>query len=397
MRVIRTLHPVGQGAFYTEQFISDKGIVNVVFDCGSENSHALKQCVGKYCKYIKPRDTDPVIDAVFISHFDEDHISGLEELFSKCFIKKIFLPLIDDSKVYSISESFLDSLNSTFFRNILNSAISGNPIDGYGDTKVIRIESAEDSDVNNDLILPLDSDRFNENGGKIRSGTCVGLLNNSNYIWIFRTFNYDNDVGQRSVPLLHILGADGITLCLNELLKYLFDTNPWQPAGKTYKELVHDAYDCVGSKKTKNINDNSMVTYSGPINDVIRCHSNMYISLSGYSNVAYSVSLGSCDKAGCIYFGDYNAKSKKKFNQYDNHFKNQINLLQLLQIPHHGSYANYNSKLNNPPKICFISAGLHNQYNHPSGSVLMDMNQNQVPWLWIHEYFGYVIAEYDVL
>lgn len=403
MRVIRTLHPVGQGAFYTEQFISDKGIVNVVFDCGSENSHALKQCVGKYCKYIEPRDTDPVIDAVFISHFDEDHISGLEELFSKCFIKMIFLPLIDDSKVYSISDSFLDGLESSFFRNVLNSAITGNPIEGFSETKVIRVMAAEDNDGENDSIIPLDDGFVENKQSLIKSGTSISLTNNGKVVWIFRTFNYDNDNGQRSVPLLHILSADGITLCLNELLNHLFDANPWRSTGKTYKELVHDAYDCVGSKKTQNINDNSMVTYSGPINDKVKCHLKnifcnrfdeffccdfLFCHCYFYNQYYY--------KAGCMYFGDYNAKSQKNYNQYENHFKKQISLLQLLQIPHHGSYANYNSKLNLPPKISFISAGLHNRHKHPSGNVLLDMEKNYVPWLWIHEYFGYVFMKYNI-
>ena len=43
--VKRTFHPVGQGAFFTEQFYSDDAttlLYNVVYDCGSKSP-------GVYC------------------------------------------------------------------------------------------------------------------------------------------------------------------------------------------------------------------------------------------------------------------------------------------------------------------------------------------------------------
>ena len=36
MKVKRTFHPVGQGAFYTETFLDQKGGQVVVYDCGTE-------------------------------------------------------------------------------------------------------------------------------------------------------------------------------------------------------------------------------------------------------------------------------------------------------------------------------------------------------------------------
>ena len=38
MKLIRTFHPVGHGAFYTERFYDENGnnIANVVYDCGSK-------------------------------------------------------------------------------------------------------------------------------------------------------------------------------------------------------------------------------------------------------------------------------------------------------------------------------------------------------------------------
>ena len=62
----RTFHPVGQGAFFTECFESDRGdTFNVVYDCGTNSPkeilgnavlQAFAQCVP--------------VDVVFVSHLE---------------------------------------------------------------------------------------------------------------------------------------------------------------------------------------------------------------------------------------------------------------------------------------------------------------------------------------
>ena len=68
MKVTRTLHPIGQGAFYTEKFEYDGQQCNVVFDCGGTSS-VIKGRVKKYCKRLsrEQKVEKPTIDAVFIS------------------------------------------------------------------------------------------------------------------------------------------------------------------------------------------------------------------------------------------------------------------------------------------------------------------------------------------
>lgn len=69
--MIRTFHSVGQGAFYSEDFDNFK----MVYDCGSYKNKDLIENEVK-----NSFDTKEVIDAVFVSHFHEDHINGLEFL-----------------------------------------------------------------------------------------------------------------------------------------------------------------------------------------------------------------------------------------------------------------------------------------------------------------------------
>ena len=37
MEVTRIIHPIGQGAFYTESIKTNDNLYNVVYDCGSGN------------------------------------------------------------------------------------------------------------------------------------------------------------------------------------------------------------------------------------------------------------------------------------------------------------------------------------------------------------------------
>lgn len=85
MNMTRTFHPIGQGAFYSEEFYnSEKGcIFRAVYDCGSL----------KYCGLQRNSDGTPLkrkdieervvqafpdghgVDILFVSHLDDDHVN----------------------------------------------------------------------------------------------------------------------------------------------------------------------------------------------------------------------------------------------------------------------------------------------------------------------------------
>ena len=87
MKLTRTIHPVGQGGFYTESIKDDSGKEFLVaYDCGGNN----KQFMEDYLKSFIHDSRDGgkmVIDAVFISHLHADHINGLEYLLKKVDVK----------------------------------------------------------------------------------------------------------------------------------------------------------------------------------------------------------------------------------------------------------------------------------------------------------------------
>ena len=115
MKVTRVIHPIGQGAFYSERIECDDRTYNIVYDCGSGNfNKAPKLLEREIASCYKKND---VIDVLFISHFDNDHINGINELRRHISeIKNVIVPLIeqDDFWFYSIEnnefERFYNSL-----------------------------------------------------------------------------------------------------------------------------------------------------------------------------------------------------------------------------------------------------------------------------------------------
>ena len=81
--VKRTIHAVGQGAFFTEEFYNDNGFKYcVMYDCGSNTKGQPRKAVDDFminCQHV---------DVLFISHFDSDHINGIQYLIGKRVIDK---------------------------------------------------------------------------------------------------------------------------------------------------------------------------------------------------------------------------------------------------------------------------------------------------------------------
>ena len=87
---VRVFFPVGMGGFSFERMDE----TTVVYDCGSTS----KKVINDNIKSLKSGFfglKDRVIDHLFISHFDDDHCNGVEELLNTFEVKEIHLPYIE--------------------------------------------------------------------------------------------------------------------------------------------------------------------------------------------------------------------------------------------------------------------------------------------------------------
>jgi len=110
LTMTRTFHPVGHGAFYTEEFVAEGTKYTMVYDCGRTK---IKEINGKIDSAFRKGQN---IDIVFISHFHTDHINGLKYLLENFNVKRIVLPLLHDEQKIELFLSNQDS--STFVQDM---------------------------------------------------------------------------------------------------------------------------------------------------------------------------------------------------------------------------------------------------------------------------------------
>ncbi len=326
--IIRTFHPVGQGAFYTEEFIDD--YFTMIYDCGSYTGKATIE--GE----IKKSGLKKEIDLLVISHFHDDHINGLEYLLKNHTIKNILLPFLHNED--KIEVYLHNSEANVFIKNLcLHPEETINQISEG--TKVIFV-TEYDSENSNDA----ESISLSKIEDKIDSGKTIKVGSK----WVYIPFNFRYKT--RSSQLKKKFMYKKIPLNIDDFLVFY----------KTNKKVVIDAYKSI----TGDMNTNSLVLYSG-------------IKKQPMFSIEYPIldcfpfCYGYQENVACLYMGDYNAKGPLKINELEKAFAKCCEYIGTIQIPHHGSRYNYNPRLNFKKNlISVISAGIDNIYKHPHCSTL---------------------------
>src|SRR5215475_7403911 len=100
MRVAREHWAVGQGLFTSGEInVAPRGrpvpkSLNYVYDCGARNHRAGSPLLAAMNTYI---DQASEIDALFVSHLDEDHVVGLDRLLEFITVDTVYLPYVDEA------------------------------------------------------------------------------------------------------------------------------------------------------------------------------------------------------------------------------------------------------------------------------------------------------------
>ncbi len=342
----RFILPVGQGAFYVEKI----GNINIVYDCGSiGNGKKIKELIEKCFERNK------VIEAIFISHLDKDHMSGVEDLLTKCKVKRICFPLITEEmklvlKTKIMIEEAIGNSYSKFIREFIE--------DPEAAIKKIK----EDMEIELIEILPSDEQNIvEENNKKIdkeetknqkikrvkkKSGEDIAKeIKDLKYEWELIPYNFKQET--RIIEFEENLEKEfGKKISLKEVEEIWIknEDNSRKKIKKAYKSLKGG------------INNNSMTLFSG-----VREVGTQIQYNSSYKNV------------GCLYTGDYEAKEEDKWETLKQAYEGYWEWIGMIQVPHHGSSKNCNDNLISKNAVYFLSAGKKNKHGHPSKDVVHDI------------------------
>lgn len=337
MMMTRTIHAIGQGAFYTECFEYAGEKINIVFDCGSDTKRT-KLINSEISQTFKNNDE---ILAVFISHFHRDHINGLKKLLEHHIVHYVFLPVLsNESKLlylYSEDDYKYDPVEK-LKEDIYASRKS---------TKIIMVSLQGDAETNDNNRITLDKN-FCKN--KIPSGTKITV----NYEWEYVPFNLNHTELSQRIHNAFEEADEPVPDATNMTLE------KFNKAKEVFNKVILTSED-------KNVN--SMVLYSGASNKT-KCICRVFPQHFCW-NLSWDYPSFYCG-TGCIYTGDFDLQATGSDILY-NAYKNVSDNVEIIQIPHHGSIHNFNKSLiDNFPytHLFFISAGEKNSYRHPSSTVV---------------------------
>lgn len=314
----RILHPVGQGAFFTEQFYdeSDKVVYNVVYDCGSFTSQP------NLMEY-EIRNTfekNAHIDLLFISHFDEDHVNGLMKLQSQTKIDKDTKVIIPFKYPYLLM--VMDEDYPKMSRFVMRMFNIGALIVGVNED----VEGNRPGE-------PIDIDKLN--GNIILGGKKVIRLDK--VLWYYYPFMLPD---QNSLQKLFEKEVNG-KVKLDDPCEILVN-----------RKDLRNIYKKIGKSKggVTKINVNSLLMLSFPALDVA-CNTNMWHLIKLYEEITPT----------CFYTGDSNLKGKG----YDDVKKMVTEILDMyskgtkvsmIQVPHHGSNKCFPAKMADRTDVFFDCA-----------------------------------------
>lgn len=331
--ITRTFHPVGQGAFYTEEHHDIN--FRIVYDCG--NIRKARKFATRINSTFKPNTE---IDILFISHFDYDHVSYIPNLKNRYNIKNVILPLLSptESKILSNVYQLLKEKNI--------STLIENPKLFFGeDTNIIYVNNNSSEE---ETIIPIESIKEDI----IKSGTKININT-----WSFIPYNFEFQ--SRKLALEKKLKQHNL-----DILKIESDLNYVIEKRKQLK-IVYNSL-------AGGINQNSMLVYSGPTS------SNNYLKIIYYANFesckgSHYFNLKNHSKVGCVYTGD------SDLNKIDisNIFRTYKNMIGTVQIPHHGDFHSFDQKQFVTKEYnCPISFGTNNKYDHPSPKVISNLKNS---------------------
>lgn len=350
MGMIRTFHPVGQGAFYSEKFETQSGdTFTIVYDCGSTT--LPKKLLDRKIKTAFPKDSE--IDILFISHFHADHINGIETLKKHCKIKTVILPeLAPEAKallktVYFLENDSFDKLSYEKFELLIE-----NPVSFFGEerTQIITIEPVEGELQSNDEQLSEPIDISGVRGNRTFPSATT-FSHPQVYPWLFIPFNYKQE--ERRKQFEDAIAAKGIK---PESLNDISEITKQQ-------KLIKEAYESIDG----DLNVNSMLLYSGSQYERFRVNRFVSRARSFFGDRTYP--------AGCLYTGDINFNTDGIAGEVSKRLRRLFCFLDTIQVPHHGSTHNFEKSILKMRRIHYaiFSFGSNNTYGHPSDLVVEEV------------------------
>lgn len=401
--VTRIQYPIGQGCFHlgTVEWHGESGAgtFRYIYDCGSKNEKALKRSVNAMLK------RHPRIDALFVSHLHEDHVSGLERHLGNIHPNTVFIPHL--SVAATVADLVADAADGAPSHSLVQASLE--PEEWFGQrgvSRIVRVEpsqpdegtaaGAEDSpeggepryaDISWEPREMRDGDTGTGPADRrsMKSGEMLAPSPGARTLdWVLVPHvdpESQADVTRFKTAISKVLRLPDLDdLTAQQLLKALRDA-------KTREKLRN----CYKSCFKGNHNRVSMSVYSGPKSNPDQ---RVWRNLSQYRfrhpfhhvfRYPFRYPFRRSRAAGWIGTGDAHLNINRIRNAWERSYGSFLPNVSTLLLPHHGSNLNFSPELLRPRNLvnCVAAAGDPSRYPHPGIEVVESVRH-------AHKYFHHV-------
>lgn len=382
-KLTRTVHPVGVGAFITEFFeIESSSELLVMYDCGegtsSKTSTKLKQIIDNYFDSLTSYRT---IDILFLSHFDNDHINGLEYLLTQGYANSrtfAVLPLISDD-YYDIFE-YCNDLNYIQVVNDLRKKRIPIVFVRTDEKRenIAREQRSGSCDIeSNDLI----ADSYED-----LTSLPIPVFSQILSIWRYRPFYlHDSAIFQ---SFIRSLGEDENPIDTDSLNNFINWSEPERKKLKIKYKLFNSKLKIKGVTA---INMYAMLLISQKNHGVKEYK---VCSIEGKNQNDHHIQR---EKEGhypmlesAVFTSDVGLKDPTYFKKFEDALHQYCqDGVGLLQVPHHGSKNNYNSSLFKLDTRAAFCNGIEKKIKRSDpiidSQIKKDANQSGIPFYIVNE------------
>ncbi|MCY6370659.1 hypothetical protein [Clostridium ganghwense] len=368
-------HAVGNGLFSSGKLViknSDNtdyvSEFNYIYDCGTSNSaKILEDRINEYKK-----GNTRNFDLIVISHFDRDHVNGLEKLLNGRTVRRLVLPYLEPKQRLSLVLKY-------YHRNRKIASMIFNPTAFFNDYAEEIIYIVDDNKEYNEEV------EFRNNND---------LLSSSRREINKESMGSDFALTSSKAKIYNKLELKFVQLVKFKFYNKAIDDSELTPFYKNV-DIVLDKY---GVKLDENLFKNKIVMkkmkelYNGlsyGINNSSICMSvtpeeenDRLTSANSKCLMSIIMGLGCFHKPcmqrfGYMFTGDLSFNDTSKYLIYDdfiNYYRNERELMSVFTIPHHGSVHNWNKDLLSKFKNAEMIITARGNKHHPSPVVLGDLS-----------------------
>ena len=402
--------PIGQGCFHAGVIglaDSESKRIHYVYDCGSTKQLTLQNAIDFY------KSQASFIDNLFVSHFDADHVSGLDRLLAVIGVNTVYIPYVDPSVL--VLDLIEAEMNGALSGSLIEASIEPESWFGRrGVQRVVRIQGSgdpppgesPDSTPNDSPEKPTEDmhqlSKEQESGENLTATEVPPPIRKQPSITGERSKLLLAEPGFRikisashMIPdwllLPHVDPAPKGLSAFSSAIRTVLGLQTCQCLtsailaealrDRNKRKALRACYDkVIAGGAGHHHNRISMSLYSGPIRpkQTWRYWAPNYPFFIWSDRVCFPWELEppsfgeKTDAVGWLGTGDAALGMKKVRANWQNTYQSLDNQISTLLLPHHGSHLNFHRELLQFPnlKLCVASANNSSQYGHPSGKVV---------------------------